>query len=110
MDTNSIISETVSEMLSILQNGLKDKFPKVATMVVDFLASKKERLTYIAEARLGNKIDNEFMTDALKTEITILKDELLAVGVATASVLESLANELIDKFTSVILGNITPLG
>ena len=100
MDLN--IDLITAQMLNAVKNSLTNDWGKLKDNATTFFQDHKERLETLAEQRLNNEIDDEFLKRRLKDEATILTSDLCAEEIITEAAAQNAANAALDIFSSSI--------
>lgn len=89
------INAVLDEMRTSLQTSYGNKYVYVQSTINNFLTNSSTRLQTLANKRIANEVDDDFVKERVIEETDILKGQLLVLKLITqTSVQDSITNIL----------------
>ena len=96
------INEIIPQMLEAMKAEVKKDWGSIKGTTAGFLQSKKDRLTFLTNLRLHNRISDEDFKQRLKLEELILESELHALAVISKVTAQNAANAAIAVLSKAV--------
>ncbi len=97
------INTTIQQMLNAMKTEAAGGWDKIKDASNSFLQAHKQRLQQLADQRLNNEIDDDFLKARLADEEDILKAELIAEKIITESAAQQAINAAFSVLETAIL-------
>jgi hypothetical protein len=96
------LNEVIKDMIDAVKATVQAKWKNVKDPATSYIESRKDRLEFLASARLNNEIDEDFFQKRLKDEKKILESELLSLKIVSTAIAQKAANAALEVLSKAI--------
>lgn len=96
LDIKQLIEQTLQQIKTALSTEIANSTPVVMSVVAEYVADAKTRLTHLIEGALSEELSYKFIIERLQEEPTNVKNQLLSIAHIVATDLDQLAGKIVD--------------